>query len=84
MVQPIGMFDSGFGGLTVARAVIDLLPAEDRGGTRRNPEKPYKWQALERLAARLGVTSGMVHLTMREGATLDLIAKWRAALTPTP
>lgn len=25
---PIGMFDSGFGGLTVARAVIDLLPAE--------------------------------------------------------
>ena len=26
--QPIGMFDSGFGGLTVARAVIDLLPGE--------------------------------------------------------
>ena len=23
------MFDSGFGGLTVARAVIDLLPSED-------------------------------------------------------
>lgn len=29
MDRPIGMFDSGFGGLTVARAVIDLLPAED-------------------------------------------------------
>ena len=28
-VGPIGMFDSGFGGLTVARAVIDLLPHED-------------------------------------------------------
>ena len=27
--RPIGMFDSGFGGLTVARAVIDLLPGED-------------------------------------------------------
>jgi glutamate racemase len=26
--RPIGMFDSGFGGLTVARAVIDLLPFE--------------------------------------------------------
>lgn len=26
---PIGMFDSGFGGLTVARALIDLLPSED-------------------------------------------------------
>jgi glutamate racemase len=40
MVQPIGMFDSGFGGLTVARAVIDLLPAEDLvyiGDTGRYP-----------------------------------------------
>src|SRR3954465_12901099 len=27
-LRPIGMFDSGFGGLTVARAVIDLLPDE--------------------------------------------------------
>jgi glutamate racemase len=27
--RPIGVFDSGFGGLTVARALIDLLPAED-------------------------------------------------------
>lgn len=26
--RPIGMFDSGLGGLTVARAVIDLLPSE--------------------------------------------------------
>ncbi|MEO6126685.1 MAG: glutamate racemase [Ilumatobacteraceae bacterium] len=29
MDRPIGMFDSGFGGLTVARALIDLLPNED-------------------------------------------------------
>lgn len=29
MDRPIGMFDSGFGGLTVARALIDLLPDED-------------------------------------------------------
>ena len=26
--RPIGVFDSGFGGLTVARALIDLLPDE--------------------------------------------------------
>ena len=26
--RPIGVFDSGFGGLTVARAMIDLLPGE--------------------------------------------------------
>jgi glutamate racemase len=37
------MFDSGFGGLTVARAVIDLLPAEDLvylGDTARYPYGP--------------------------------------------
>ncbi len=42
---PIGLFDSGFGGLTVARAVIDLLPNEDVvyiGDTGRYPygDKP--------------------------------------------
>ena len=40
MDRPIGMFDSGFGGLTVARATIDLLPAEDLvyiGDTGRYP-----------------------------------------------
>src|SRR6476659_325885 len=37
------MFDSGFGGLTVARALIDLLPAEDVvyvGDTARYPYGP--------------------------------------------
>ena len=41
--RPIGMFDSGFGGLTVARAVIDLLPSEDLiyiGDTARYPYGP--------------------------------------------
>lgn len=41
--RPIGMFDSGFGGLTVARALIDLLPAEDLvyvGDTGRYPYGP--------------------------------------------
>lgn len=41
--QPIGMFDSGFGGLTVARAVIDLMPNEDLvyiGDTGRYPYGP--------------------------------------------
>lgn len=38
--RPIAMFDSGFGGLTVARAVIDLLPDEGLvylGDTARYP-----------------------------------------------
>lgn len=41
--RPIGMFDSGFGGLTVARAVIDVLPSEDLvyvGDTGRYPYGP--------------------------------------------
>lgn len=40
---PIGIFDSGFGGLTVARAVWDQLPAEDTiylGDTARAPYGP--------------------------------------------
>lgn len=39
-VRPIGVFDSGFGGLTVARALIDLLPQENMvyvGDTARYP-----------------------------------------------
>lgn len=40
---PIGIFDSGFGGLTVARAVVDLLPSENicyLGDTARTPYGP--------------------------------------------
>ena len=41
--SPIGIFDSGFGGLTVARAVIDQLPHESvayLGDTARAPYGP--------------------------------------------
>ncbi|MEM7139863.1 MAG: glutamate racemase [Actinomycetota bacterium] len=41
--RPVAMFDSGFGGLTVARAVIDLLPNEHLvyfGDTARYPYGP--------------------------------------------
>jgi glutamate racemase len=41
--RPIGIFDSGFGGLTVARALIDLLPTEHLvyvGDTGRYPYGP--------------------------------------------
>ena len=40
---PIGIFDSGFGGLTVARAVLDQLPSEPvlyLGDTARQPYGP--------------------------------------------
>lgn len=41
--RPIGVFDSGFGGLTVARALLDLLPQEQLvyfGDTARYPYGP--------------------------------------------
>ncbi|QCV88439.1 glutamate racemase [Acidipropionibacterium jensenii] len=58
--SPIGVFDSGFGGLTVARAAVDLMPNEDiiyLGDTARAPYgekhiaqvRHYALQCLDRL-----------------------------------
>lgn len=60
---PIGIFDSGVGGLTVARAVIDQLPGESilyLGDTARTPYGPrplaevrsFALELLDRLVAR--------------------------------
>ncbi|MCL1840276.1 MAG: glutamate racemase [Propionibacteriaceae bacterium] len=60
---PIGIFDSGFGGLTVARTIVDLLPHENilyLGDTARAPYGPlpiaqvrqYALQCLDWLVAR--------------------------------
>ena len=38
---PIGIFDCGVGGLTVARAVLDQLPARARALRRRHRRSPY-------------------------------------------
>ena len=54
--RPIGMFDSGFGGLTVARAVFDLLPAEDLvyiGDTGRYPYGPRPQREVREFAREL-------------------------------
>ena len=56
MERPIGMFDSGFGGLTVARAVIDLLPHEDLvyvGDTGRYPYGPRPQSEVREFARQL-------------------------------
>jgi glutamate racemase len=45
--RPIGIFDSGFGGLTVARALIDLLPAEDYVYIGDTGRYPYGSKPLE-------------------------------------
>lgn len=54
--HPIGMFDSGFGGLTVARALIDLLPEEDLvyvADTGRYPYGPRPLDEVTRFARQI-------------------------------
>jgi glutamate racemase len=54
--RPIGMFDSGFGGLTVARALMDLLPDEDLvyfGDTGRYPYGPRPLDEVREFARQI-------------------------------
>ncbi len=70
--RPIGMFDSGFGGLTVARALIDLLPAEDLvyvGDTGRYPYGSRALDEVRRFAHE--ITS---HLIERHDVKLVVVA----------
>jgi len=55
--RPIGMFDSGFGGLSVARALIDLAPGENVvyvGDTGRYPYGPRPLAEVRAYAAQIG------------------------------
>ena len=83
--RPIGMFDSGFGGLTVARAVMDLLPNEDLiylGDTGRYPygSKPlevvqqYSLEIAEHLVAEYDVKFLIVACNTATAAALDVLA----------
>ena len=69
--RPIGMFDSGFGWLTVARAVMDLLPDEhlvylgDTGlypyGPRPQPEvRDFALEIADTLVSRFDVKAVVV------------------------
>jgi glutamate racemase len=82
--RPIGMFDSGFGGLTVARALIDLLPDEDVvyfGDTARYPYGPrsldevrvYAHEITELLVDRHDVKMVVVACNTAAAAALDLL-----------
>jgi glutamate racemase len=82
--RPIGMFDSGFGGLTVARAVIDLLPDEDlvyMGDTGRYPYGPrpldevreFALGITRRLVDQVGVKLVVVACNTASAAALDLL-----------
>jgi glutamate racemase len=84
--RPIGMFDSGFGGLTVARAVIDLLPDEDLiyfGDTGRYPYGPrpldqvtgYASQIADLLCGLYDAKLLVVACNTATAAALDVLAK---------
>src|SRR5438034_5335340 len=82
--RPIGMFDSGFGGLTVARALIDLLPGEDLvyfGDTDRYPYGPrpldelrdFSLQITRLLVDRHDVKLVVVACNSASAAALDVL-----------
>ena len=81
-LRPLGIFDSGFGGLTVARAVIDLLPGQDLvyfGDTGRYPYGPrdldevrgFAHQISRMLVAEHGVGAIVVACNTASAAALD-------------
>jgi glutamate racemase len=75
---PIGMFDSGVGGLTVARAVIDLLPHEDLvyfGDTARCPYGPRPPKEVRAFALEI------MDALVEEGVKIVVIACNSAAST---
>lgn len=82
--RSIGMFDSGFGGLSVARSLIDLLPGEDVvyvGDTGRYPygSKPleevagFARQIAHRLVEEHDVKMLVVACNTAAAAALDLL-----------
>jgi glutamate racemase len=85
------MFDSGFGGLTVARALIDLLPNEDLvyvGDTGRYPYGPkdlgevreFALQITEHLLRNHDVKLVVIACNTASAAALDELQK----ITPVP
>src|SRR5688500_9843988 len=82
--RPIGMFDSGFGGLTVARALIVLLPGEDVvyvGDTGRYPYGPrdldevrqFSQQITRHLVEQCDVKLVVVACNTASAAALELL-----------
>ena len=82
--RPIGIFDSGFGGLTVARALIDLLPEEDLvyfGDTGRYPYGPRPLEEVRSVARQVAsllverhdVKMVVVGCNTASAAALDLL-----------
>lgn len=82
--NPIGVFDSGFGGLSVLRALVDLLPHESfvyLGDTERYPYGPrplaevagFATQITRFLVEQVGVKMVVVACNTASAAALDIL-----------
>jgi glutamate racemase len=88
--RPIGIFDSGVGGLTVARSVIDLLPHEDIvyfGDTARcpygpRPAKEIRKYALEIMDALVAEDVKLLVVACNSAASVVLTEAQRAYDVP--
>ena len=69
--SPIGIYDSGVGGLTVWRAIRELLPQEDLLYFADQAKVPYGLRSLEEVR---GFAEGIAKYLMGQGAKLIVIA----------
>lgn len=69
--RPIGMFDSGLGGLTVLQAVADVLPGEDLIYVGDTARYPYGEREPEQLIAS---SLAIAHFLIKQGAKMLVVA----------
>jgi glutamate racemase len=80
--SPIGVFDSGIGGVSVLREIRSLLPAEELIYVGDSAHLPYGEKSLEEIRR---YSEAVVHYLMQQGCKLVVIAcntASAAALTP--
>lgn len=69
--QPIGIFDSGVGGLSILREIRNLLPREDLQYFADQAHVPYGARSLEEVQ---GYSEGITSFLLRQGAKLIVVA----------
>src|ERR1700683_2474276 len=68
-LAPIGVFDSGVGGLTVARAIIDQLPDEDMIYVGDTGNGPYGPLTIPEIRAHAPAIEGILPAVRRAVST---------------
>jgi glutamate racemase len=68
---PIGIFDSGVGGLSVLKAIIDLLPGEDLLYLADQENVPYGPRSLDEVRS---LSVGITRYLLERGAKLIVVA----------